>query len=101
MYPYTTPYHRFKLPIPVSALQKIYITYAIDGTTLFEKDLSDCETVGDDCIRVHLEQGDTGAIGNNGNMVEVQITLLTTDNERMTSKIIKLSSGKVLKGGEI
>lgn len=101
MYPYTTPYHRFTLPVPVSSLAKLYVTYVADGTVLFEKTLDDCDAVDDHTVRVHLQQQDTGKISGDGGMVEVQVTLLTADSERMTSRIVRLSSGKILKDGEI
>lgn len=102
MYPYTTPYHRFKLPVAVSLVEKLYVTYAVNGEVLFEKAIEDCETLGEDTVRIHLRQEETGLIGNGGeSLVQVQVTLLTKSGERMTSEIVKLSSGQILKGGEI
>lgn len=101
MVPYTTPYHKFELPVTFDLVEKLYITYAANGELLFEKTLEDCEFVAENIIEVHLTQADTGTIKNGTKVIEVQITFLTTDRERATSNILRLPADKILKSEEI
>lgn len=103
MYRYTTPYHRFKLPVTgISNISVLYITYSQDNTTLFEKTLADCTYISDtNSVEVHLSQAETSLCKSSRVEVEVQMTLKTLDGERFTSNVRKISSGRVLKEGEI
>lgn len=100
---YTTPYHRFKLPITdFSTIKLLYITYAQDGKTLFEKTIDDCTYLPDtNQVEVHLTQEETALCDSRRYEVEVQVTFKTKDGNRFTSNIINISSGRVLKEGEI
>lgn len=98
MLPYTTPTHRFKLPVDARQIEELYITYSQDGIFMFEKSLYDCEVIENYTkVQVTLTQEDTGRIRDYDRKVEVQMTFKTKEGIRYTSNVLKFKTGPALK----
>lgn len=97
MLPYTTPYHKFDLPIKIYDIEKLYVTYSQRDLIRIEKTLEDVKVIDEDTIMVLLSQEDTSHINGSERFVEAQLTVLSKDGMRFTSDIIKMKTGKVLK----
>lgn len=90
----TTPTHVFRLPIDTSTIQKLRITYSQFGKTVLEATEADC-TMSEKEIRFKLTQQDTLQF-TPLTAVDLQIKVLTIDNNVMASKILSLSVEKIL-----
>lgn len=90
----TTPTHIFSLPFDVGILSAAKIAYAQNGDVKFTKDLTMCETNGND-ISVKLTQEDTLQL-NDLPVVEIQIRAKTLSGDVFASKIIKVPICKCL-----
>lgn len=105
----TTPYYRFKLPIPPESIKELYITFSQDDKVVFEKEKDDCEFIPPSGnifyyrAQIHLSQYETLMCDSDRYKVEVQMTILTNSvpEERLSSRIRAVSAGRVLKEGVI
>ena len=104
MHRYSTPYHRFTLPISLSHISEVYITYAQYGEVLVEKTLADCIIISDTVILTHLSQEDTmkfREVDHHGARLDLQMTILTKGGNRIPSDTVKVKVEDVLKEGVI
>ena len=90
----TTPTHIFKLPIETDTIRQLRITYNQCGKTVLEATESDCTLTGQE-IRYRLTQEDT-LLFTPLAAVELQIKVLTTDDNVMASKVMSLAVEKIL-----
>ena len=90
----TTPTHIFKLPIETGTIRQLRITYNQCGKTVLEATEADCTLTGQE-IRFRLTQEDT-LLFTPLAAVELQIKVLTTDDNVMASKVMSLSVEKIL-----
>lgn len=97
----TTPYHIFAIPVPKELVEELFVTYSESDETLFEKSLKDCVFVSANKFQVKLTQAETLKCSEFCSGMEVQVTLLTTSGDRLTSNIVPLEIGRVLKDTEI
>lgn len=90
----TTPTHIFKLPIETNTIRQLRITYNQGGKTILEATEADCTMTGKE-IRYRLTQEDT-LLFTPLAVVELQIKVLTTDDNVMASRIMSLPVEKIL-----
>lgn len=90
----TTPIHRFNLPFSTSEITKLVIAYNQGGCNILEKTEDDC-TLTENTVSVQLTQEET-LLFNYHYDVEIQIKVLTTDNNALASKIIPVDCEKCL-----
>lgn len=95
----TTPTLEFQLPFETDVIQKAYVTFATGATVVLEKSIDDCICKGDKLI-IKMSQRDTLAL-TGGAVVDIQIRVLTFENEALASNIIRTSVSQILKDGEI
>lgn len=81
----TTPTHTFTIPIDVSQIADLRISYAQDNNVLLTKSLEDC-VLKSKTISVTLTQEDTLKF-NSSTQIKTQLKILTTKNVVLVSKI--------------
>lgn len=81
----TTPTHTFTIPIDVSQIADLRISYAQDNNVLLTKSIKDCVLKGK-TISVTLTQEDTLKF-NSSTQIKTQLKILTTENVVLVSKI--------------
>lgn len=99
MYRATTPTHTFTLPIQTSTCNEILVTYK-QGTATLDKHYEDSTlpsgmTLDGYDVAIKLSQEETLKF-NAKNKVEVQVRVLTNDNNAMASQKFKVSVQDVL-----
>ena len=87
MYRATTPTHIFTLPFDTDQLEKIRITYAQFGETIFQKNETQCTLIGK-TIKVELTQEETLRFQSTAE-VSIQLRVMTTDGKVMASEILQ------------
>ena len=90
----TTPTHTFNLPFDISLLKIVSIAYAQNRKVLFVKRLPDLEVNGA-TMSVTLSQADTLQVDPNRE-VEVQVRVVTHNDEALASDIFTMSAERVL-----
>lgn len=90
----TTPTHIFRLPIEADTIRKLRITYSQGRKTVLEATEADCTMTGQE-IRFRLTQEDT-LLFTPLVAVELQIKVLTTDDNVMASKVMSLAVERIL-----
>lgn len=95
----TTPLLKFILPFNVSIIQLVYITFSQKGNEVFTLETSNC-TLSESIISAKLTQQQTLLFKHN-TPVEIQIRILTKDEDALVSNIIRTTVEKILKDGEI
>lgn len=90
----TTPTHNFVLPIDQNVIHGVEITYCQNRKIILQKYDRDCE-IADNIISVTLTQMDTFAFSDNVN-VEIQLRILTENEEVLASNIICVSCERCL-----
>lgn len=90
----TTPTHVFGLPFDVSVIDKLIISYAQEGEEVLILRKEDCELEGN-TISVTLSQENT-FLFKDGKRVEIQIRILTTGDQIVTSDIKSVPVDRVL-----
>lgn len=83
----TTPEHTFTLPFDTSIIASVRIIYEQNDEEKIIKTKDDCTFAGD-VIKVKLTQEDTLTFTCNST-IKIQVRILTTDGEAITSDIIK------------
>lgn len=86
----TTPTHTFNITIDTSLIKEIKITYSQNGEEVLVKRTQDC-TIEKNKIITHLSQEDT-FLFNSDDAVSIQVRILTTANEALTSQIMKIKA---------
>lgn len=94
MYQGTTPTHVFTLPFDVSKIKELKITYEQDGKEVLSKKKADC-TLDGTTVKVRLTQAETFLFEEYG-AVNIQVRILTLNNEALTSEIITVQVSKAL-----
>lgn len=90
----TTPTHTFTLPFSVNEIKSVRIIYAQGSKPLFVKEKGDC-TLENNVITVKLTQEDT-LLFDYKKRVEIQVRVLTTDDDSIISTIKSISVGRCL-----
>lgn len=90
----TTPRHVFSIPFDTSLLKEVMITYAQNDDEVLRKDIGDC-TLIEKAVVVELSQEETLKFDHNRN-VQIQMRLLTVNDEALASNIVVVSVGNVL-----
>lgn len=90
----TTPTHTFTLPFDVSLVKEIRILYAQQEKVLFTKETADCAMEGN-TVTVALTQEDTFKFDCK-NHVQIQLRVLTTDGQVMSTPIKHVDVGTCL-----
>jgi hypothetical protein len=83
----TTPINNFELPFDGSVIKEIEITYSQQGDVVLQKHKSDC-TIEGNKISLKLSQADTFLFVE-GKIVEIQLRILSMNDEVIKSDIIK------------
>lgn len=91
----TTPTHIFQIPFDTSLIKELKILYAQSDEILLEKRMCDCD-IGGDTITVHLTQKETFLFDCKKNRVEIQVRILTTNDEVLSSTIMNVPISKCL-----
>lgn len=95
-----TAVHTFIYPYSEAETAVIYITYKQKFGIAAEKSKEDIRFMGEDKIIAYLTQTDTLKFKEN-EPVEIQIRARLTDGRVIKSNIVKASTDKLLKKGEI
>ena len=95
----TTPTVEFELPMEVSTLSELYVTFCQGGITRIEKTLADCVVDGTK-LSMRLTQEETLRLKDKGS-VEIQIRARTVTGRSIASEIIEERVGRILKDGVI
>lgn len=85
----TTPTHYYTLPIDVSTIRKVEITYAQGGKVILTKGNADVSMEGK-TIAVDLTQEDTFKLSAAA-LVNVQVRVMTTDDTVLASRVMTIS----------
>jgi hypothetical protein len=93
----TTPTHTFNLPFDTYLIGKIKISYAQDGNVVLTKEKDDCTLQGN-AVKVRLTQEETLKF-NARYKVQIQVRVLTTENDSLASKIYERSMEDILEDG--
>lgn len=94
----TTPTNIFNVDVDLTTATAIYITYAQNGKTIFEKTIADI-TVEADKLTVTLTQAETLKFDDRD--VAIQIRAKFADGAAIASNIINTAVDEVLKDGVI
>ena len=100
----TTPTLTLTIPYEASEINSGYITFAQDGITILEKELSDeAIVISDQEIDIYLTQAETLAFKTTGTnrLVRLQCRLKLTTGEVVASNIVEFYVRPILKDGEI
>ena len=89
----TTPEHVFTLPIDTGLVKKVRIIYCSSTRTLVKTE-ADC-TMDGNTIRLRLTQEDTLSF-NADSQVDIQLRVLTNNDEALASNILKISVRRLL-----
>ena len=95
----TTPTHIFNVPIDTSTISDLRIVYGQNDEAILTKKLEDC-TLEPKAIRVRLSQEDTYKFQVKRkyitNHIQVQLRILTTSGDVISSKVMPISIEKCL-----
>ena len=90
----TTPTHTFTIPLDASLIAKCKIIYAQDGVKVFCKETEDC-VIENQLITTRLTQEESFSLDCK-KCVEIQVRLLTTAGEALSSLPIKVGIDECL-----
>lgn len=90
----TTPLHTFSLPFGTEMIKTVQITYAQKGEVILTKSNDDCSFEGK-AVSVKLTQEDTFKFAE-GVCVEVQIRVLTEQNDVLASRVMRVHCDECL-----
>lgn len=97
----TTPSITINIPFAADDVSVAWITFVVDGTEQFTKDLtSSGVTLEDNKITIKLTQTETLGFAT-GDRVNMQIRILTADGNAVASDISAFTAEKILKDGII
>ena len=91
----TTPKHTIVLPFEISLVKELKITYAQNKHVILEKYLRDCSTEDDNTVSFYLSQEETFLFIDGVN-VEVQVRVLTINDDVLASDIQLISASRCL-----
>lgn len=91
----TTPTHIFNLPFDVEKISEVRVIYAQRDKPILIKTEKDC-TLQDQTIKVNLTQEDTFKFDHRKE-VQIQVRVLTTTGDVLTSYIQSVDAYKCLK----
>lgn len=89
-----TPQHTFTFPFETDLIKNLKITYTQNKKVVLEKYLADCE-VGANFVSYFLTQEETFLFDNDA-IVEVQVRVLTMNNDAITSDILTVRAERCL-----
>lgn len=95
----TTPRLEFKLPFHTDIIKELYVTFAQNAGIVLDKVKQDCICEGNN-VTLKLTQQDTLALVSE-KMVDIQLRVLTVNDDALASDIIRSSVKRILKDGEI
>lgn len=95
----TTPRLEFELPFNADIVKELYVTFAQGARVVLDKAKHDCTFDGNN-VKLKLTQKDTLALVS-GNNVDIQLRVLTVNDDALASDIIRSSVSRILKDGEI
>lgn len=95
----TTPSVSAELPFDTSELEEAYLSFAQNGRTVFEKDISDMELSGE-TLTVRLSQADSLKLSA-AYTTQIQLRCVFPDGSAAASEIVTVSTGAILKDGVI
>ncbi|MDR0671879.1 MAG: hypothetical protein LBF64_06155 [Oscillospiraceae bacterium] len=97
----TTPAHVFKTKLDLTPenVEKLFITYAQNGSVRVEKTLADA-VLAEKSVAVSLTQADTLRFDPD-TIVSIQIRVLFADGTAIASNVLRVPVEIVLKDGEI
>ena len=90
----TTPTHNFRLPFGTETIRKVRVLYAQNDAVIFKKEDEACTREGN-TIKVQLTQDET-LLFDYKKPVQIQLRVLTSDGEALTSQIVKVWPDKCL-----
>lgn len=92
----TTPTHTFTLPFNTGIIKTVKVIYAQKNAVLFEKEGDACNC-SDNTVTVKLTQEETLKFDCR-HSVQIQMRILTDDDEALTSEIKYIKVGECLDG---
>ena len=95
----TTPTLTFTLPFNTSIIKSVYVTFSQKDQEVFTVETNNC-TLSDNQLIIELTQSQTLAFTQNA-VVEIQLRVLTNEDDALASNIIRTSVEKILRDGEI
>lgn len=96
----TTPKLDFRIPMDVSNIKVLYVTFSQNEKIILDKELSDFSVSDSNILSLTLTQDDTLAFKHNL-PVELQVRCRLRDGTALASKIIRTNVNKILKDGVI
>jgi len=98
----TTPKISIELPpgLSQSDISELWLTFS-QKNELFTKNLQDMTLRSDGSLSVKLTQAETLLLSDCGSFVRVQARMKTTSGEATATDILTVSTGALLKDGEI
>lgn len=93
----TTPKHTFTLPFDTSVVTKVRIVYAQSDIVKITKNTCDAVFAGD-TVSVRLTQAETLRL-NCSLPTQIQVRVVTRDDDSFVSDIITVTTDKCLDGG--
>lgn len=95
----TTPTLEFELPFEVALVKNAYVTLSQKGVIVINKQIKDCECQSN-ILSVKLTQEDTIRL-NATDIVEIQIRVLTANDDALASEIWTTYAERILYEGII
>lgn len=84
----TTPTHTFELPFDVSLISDLRLSYAQGDEVIITKKMEDV-TLSEQTVTVRLTQEDTLKFDPTKGILQIQLKVLTTDGDVLSSEIIQ------------
>lgn len=91
----TTPLHTFTIPFDTSLLDCVKVVYAQDDKVILEKKNEGCVLDGN-TVKVTLTQEDTFLFDCRKRIVQIQVRVLTLNNEALASEVLRVPVEKCL-----
>lgn len=91
----TTPVHKFELPFDTADISTVRVIYAQGNSVLLEKSTEECR-LDKQSIRVRLTQEET-MLFDHRYKAQIQVRVLTKTGSALTSDVITVDVGKLLK----
>ena len=86
----TTPTYTFDIPLDASSIADLRLSFAQEGTELVKKTKNDVKLEGQK-ITIKLTQEDTLKFDHEKSAVQIQLRVLTTGGDVMTSNIMTVN----------
>lgn len=95
----TTPTLEFTLPFSTELLAEAYVTLSQNKKVVVDKSLEECEVSGNK-LSVKLKQADTLLLDSD-HKTEIQVRAKLNSGDAVASRIVTVSTERILKDGEI